>query len=80
MNLMVAWKMWFGETFFKLVPKEKILTFPHAVTVKELQGNLVYVQLYDKMEEPYIPDDVARQWKWREWIGYNDLEVTYNPF
>lgn len=74
---MVTWKMWFGEQFFKLVPKEKILSFPYATEIKELSNGNVYVQLYDKVEEPYTPDNIFRQWKWREWLDYDGLEEKY---
>lgn len=75
--LMIAWKMWFGESFFKLVPKAKILSFPHATEIKELPNGQVYVQLYDKLEEPYTPENIFRQWKWKEWIGYDELIDQY---
>ncbi len=75
--LMVAWKMWFGEGFFKLVSKEKILSFPYAHIIKKLSNGNVFVQLYEKVEEPYTPDNIFRQWKWREWLDYDQLEETY---
>jgi len=75
--LMVAWKMWFGGQFFKLVPKKRILSFPYAVEIKELSNGNVYVKLYDKIEEPYTPDNVFKQWKWREWLDYDGLEEKY---
>lgn len=74
---MVAWKMWFGEQFFKLVSKERILSFPHASEIKELPNGQVYVQLYDKIDEPHTPDNIIRQWKWREWLDYDGLEKKY---
>lgn len=77
LQLLIAWKMLFGPGFFKLVPKERIMSFPYATTIKELSDNLLYVQLYDNVEEPYIPENVFRQWKWREWIDYDGLEVKY---
>lgn len=76
--LMVAWKMWFGKPFFELVPKEKILSFPHATEIKELENGQVYVQLYDNVEEPYTPENVFRQWKWREWLDYDTLIEKYS--
>lgn len=75
--LMVGWKMWFGEGFFHIVSKEKILSFPHAIEVKELSNGIVYVQLFEKLEEPYTPDAIFRQWKWREWMGYDELKAVY---
>jgi hypothetical protein len=74
LSLQIGWKMWFGDTFFRFVPKEKIMSFPHAVYLEELSDNLVYTQLYDKIEEPYTPDAVFKQWKWREWLDYDGLE------
>jgi hypothetical protein len=76
--LMVGWKMWFGEDFFKIVPKEKILSFPYAIECAELSGGNVYIQLFDKLEEPYNPDAIFRQWKWREWMQYDDLEKDFS--
>jgi hypothetical protein len=77
LELKVAWKMWFGKSFFNLVPKERILSFPYASVVKELPGDIVYVQLYDEIETPYTPENVFRQWKWREWLDYEGLEQRY---
>lgn len=75
--LKVGWKMWFGEGFFHLVPKDRILSFPYAVETKELSNGIVYVQLFEKLEEPYTQDAVSRQWKWREWMDYGGLEKKY---
>src|SRR5687767_62365 len=41
--LIAAWKMWFGEPFFKLVSKEKILSFKGAYEIKELVNGGIYV-------------------------------------
>jgi hypothetical protein len=77
LELMVAWKMWFGKSFFNLVPKERILSFPYASVIKELSEDIVYVQLYDEVETPYTPENVFKQWKWREWLDYEGLEQKY---
>lgn len=76
--LMVGWKMWFGENFFRIVPKEKILSFPHAVEIKELESGIVYVQLFEDINMPYAPESIFRQWKWREWLDYDSLESQYS--
>lgn len=75
--LMVAWKMWFGREFFQLVPKERILNFSNAIKVQEIRDDIVFVQLYENVEEPYIADNVFRQWKWREWLDYDSLLEKY---
>lgn len=77
LELMVGWKMWFGKSFFRLVPKERILSFPYATNIKQLSEDVVYVQLYDEVEKPYTPDNVFKQWKWREWLDYDGLEQRY---
>lgn len=76
-KFMVAWKMWFGKDFFEFVPKGKILSFPYASEIKELPNGQVYVQLYDNIAEPYIPENVFRQWKWKEWLDYDGLREKY---
>lgn len=75
--LMAAWKMWFGQPFFEIVPKEKILNFPHALEIKELPGGQVFVHLFDKVDESYTPDSMFRQWKWNEWLDFDELEKKY---
>ncbi|MGV3529501.1 MAG: hypothetical protein ACO1OO_11445 [Flavisolibacter sp.] len=75
--LMAAWKMWFGKEFFKIVSKEKILSFPHAIKIAEVQPDLVYVQLFDRVDQSHTPDSMLRQWKWRDWLNYDDLEKMY---
>jgi len=75
--LMASWKMWFGKPFFKLVPKDRLLSFPHAIEVKELDNEIIYVQLYEKINEPTTPDSVFRQWKWQEWLNFDDLIERY---
>ncbi|MBV4356986.1 hypothetical protein [Pinibacter aurantiacus] len=74
---MAAWKMWFGEPFFKLVPKEKLLAFPHAVEVKELPAGQVYVHLFDKVEESHTPESRFRQWEWQKWLDFDKLQELY---
>lgn len=71
--LMPAWKMWFGKSFFELIPKEKILSFPHATEIRELHSGVVFVQLYDDIYQPYSVENKFKQWKWREWVDYEHL-------
>ncbi len=77
MDLHVSWKMWFGALFFKYVPKERIMSFPFALKIEELSSGIVFVQLFEKIEDPYTPNNVFKQWKWKEWIGFDELEEKY---
>jgi hypothetical protein len=75
--LVAAWKMWFGMPFFELVSKEKILTFPHAVEIKEFPTGQVYVQLFNKIEESHTRENRFIQWKWQEWLNFDALIEKY---
>lgn len=75
--LIIGWKMWFGNQFYKLVDKEKILNFTNAISVKELTNNRVFIQLYEDIRKPYLKDAVDRQWKWKDWIQFNQLAKEY---
>lgn len=76
-TLMVSWKMVFGSNFYKLVPKEKILNFPYADKIEELQDHSILVQLYNDIWLPYTPENIFKQWKWREALDYDKLESEY---
>ena len=71
--LLAAWKMWLAPPFFVLVPKERILAFPHAVEIKELPSGVVYVKLFESLEESHTVDSMFRQWKWQEWLDFDEL-------
>lgn len=71
--LLAAWKIWLAGPFFELVPKEKILSFQHAIEIKELPSGVVYVQLFERLEESHTPENQFRQWKWQEWLDFDLL-------
>lgn len=76
--LMAAWKMWFKEPFFKLVPKEKILSFKEAYEIKELVNGVIYVHLFEKLEESFTTENMQLQQKWRDEMGYQELINKYS--
>jgi hypothetical protein len=76
--LLACWKMWFGEPFFKLVPKEKLLGFKGAYEIKELPNGNVYVQLFEKVDESHTYENMRLQQKWRDEMGYNELISKYS--
>lgn len=57
-----AWKMWFGEGFYHLVSKERLLSFPDAYEVKELSNGQVYVQLFENIEDNASKHAQEKQW------------------
>lgn len=75
--LMAAWKMWFGKPFFELVPKDRILSFPEAIEIKDLDEGGVYVHLFQRIEESASIENMKMQQKWRDWLRYDDLVAKY---
>jgi len=75
--LLPAYKMWFGAPFFNIVPKERIASFSHAVEIKEVLPDILYVQLFENIEESHSKDSMFRQAKWSEWLNFDDLEKKY---
>jgi len=75
--IMPAWKMWFGKGFYHIVPKERILAFPDAIEIKELENEIVYVQLFEKIEESHTKESMDKQWAWREWLNFDELVKRY---
>jgi hypothetical protein len=76
-SIVAAWKMWFGIPFFKLVPKDKLLAFPDAFKVIELENGVIHIQLYEKIEESHIENNMQIQQKFRNWLDFDTLEKTY---
>jgi len=76
-TLLPACKMWFGEAFFEYIPKEKVLTFPHAVEVAELSNGIVYVHLFENISDSNSVAARAAQWAWRHWLDFEGLIEKY---
>ena len=69
--------MWFGKDFYHLIPKERILAFPNAIEIKELNDDIVYVHLFEKIEESWTKENMERQWAWCEWLDFDKLVEQY---
>jgi hypothetical protein len=76
-KIIVAQEMWFGKHFFEYVPKQRLLSFAYASEVTEVKTDVVYIKLYDDIQTPYTPDAMFRQWKFREWLNFDELEKKY---
>jgi hypothetical protein len=75
--LCAAWKMWFGEGFYHLVAKEKVLSFPDAYEIKELSNGQVYIQLFEHVEDSATKEAQEKQWAWRRWLDFDKLVEMY---
>lgn len=73
LTLLAAWKMWLGEPFFEFVSKDRVISFPHAFKIEEMESGIIFVQLFERMEDSYTPDGMFRQWKWQEWIDFDGI-------
>lgn len=75
--LMAAYKMWFGDPFFELVPKEIILSFADAYEIKELNDGKIFVQLFENIEDSASEENMEKQRKWRNWLDFEKLIEMY---
>ncbi len=73
MWLGATWRMYFGKPFFEYVPKEKLLSFPEAYHMEELENGVVFIQLYEKLFESSGEENRALQQSFREWVGMDEL-------
>lgn len=76
-HILAAWKMWYGEDFYKIVPKDHILNFPNAYRIEELDKGRVFIQLFEKIEESDSEENMQNQRKWLDWINVNNLIEIY---
>lgn len=58
-TFMAAPLMWFGEEYFKIIPKESLLKFNGASVVDDT--NIVHIKLFDLYAAPVIPENRQRQ-------------------
>lgn len=72
MLLQPSWKMWFGPWAFKYLPRERLLSFPDAYLV-EARANLVFIQLYERLEDFELPENRQRQQLFRAYMGIDKL-------
>ena len=58
--------MWFGEEYFKIIPKEALLKFKGASIINYPSFNLVHIKLFELYDDPAKTDNRQRQkdfWK-----------------
>lgn len=72
-RLQACWKMWFGEEFYHVVPKERLLSFEGAFKIAQLANDVVFVQLYEYVEDSITRQAQEIQWAWRKWLDFDDL-------
>jgi len=70
-TLMAAPLMWFGDGFFDIIPKGKLLSFKYSTLVSSPNAECVCTKLFDFYDEPSKPENRQKQ---KEFWKFFDLE------
>lgn len=70
-TFMAAPLMWFGEEYFKIIPKESLLKFKGASIINYPFFNLVHIKLFELYDDPSKADNRKRQ---KDFWGTFDLQ------
>lgn len=69
-------EFWFGPSFYKYVPKERILEFEHADLVEELPNNIIHIKLMD-IKDYWTGEGQGRLSDLRYQLNIDSLEKAY---
>ncbi len=75
--LQSAWLMMFGRSFFKFVPKERLIGFPYADEIKELASGAISIRLFGNPKDSSDIVNLQKMEQFRDWIGLDDLEKKF---
>lgn len=69
-----ASQFWFGPGMYDLIPKEHILSYTgEMVEMKELDNDVIYVHLYEGVQDGDQPKSQKAQREFREHLGIDEL-------
>lgn len=75
--LMAAPEMWFGPGSWKFFDKERVMSFPKALEIKEILPDVVYVNLFDVDEPDYESKKILKlQKEFRKWTKMDKIEKS----
>ena len=63
-----AYKMWLGEPFFEIIPRNDLLAIDFATKVEELENDIIFIQLFDDIDSPRSEENIGRQRKFMSLI------------
>jgi hypothetical protein len=72
---MSCWKMWFSDHSFQILPRERILAFNKAKSVKRIDNGLTLVELYDS---PFASDELFNRKIQKEFRDILDIDSLKN--
>ncbi len=67
------WRMWFGKEFYNHVDKEHLKKFTKANQIKELQNDILMIELYEGPMQADLPENRAIQQAFRDHIDMEEL-------
>ncbi|MEW7277506.1 hypothetical protein ABW636_02795 [Aquimarina sp. 2201CG1-2-11] len=73
MWLTSTWRMWFGKEFYKEVTKEKLKSFSLAHEIKELDNDVLFIELYNDPFGADLPENRKIQQAFRDHIKMEEL-------
>ena len=73
MRIVAAWRMWYGRGAFPFLPRERLLSFPDAHRIEELENDVVFIELYEDPLDYENPENRRRQQAFRDWMGLDEL-------
>ena len=76
-TFMAAPLMWFGEDYFKIIPKEKLLKFKGAILINHFSFDLVHIQLFALYDDPSMIKNRERQQMFWETFDLEKKAVQY---
>lgn len=76
MRLMAAPEMWFGPGCWSYFDRDRVKSFPDALAVRQMAGDVVYVRLFDADTPDYEAGKILNlQERFRKWVGMDAVEA-----
>jgi len=75
MKFIPAYKIWYGKEAQELFGKQKILEYPSAIYTKELENDVIEMQLMDDITKCNLPYNQEKQRDIVNYFGIEKLEV-----
>lgn len=68
-----TWMMWYGHDYFRMIPKERFMSFDQAFEIRELPGGAVRIQLFEHREAYEEKASRAIQQRFRDYMAVDDV-------
>jgi hypothetical protein len=76
MRLMAAPDMWFGPGSWSYFDRDRVKSFPDALSVRQMDGDVVDVRLFDADTPDYEAGKILNvQERFRKWVGMDEVEA-----